>query len=196
MEWPRNQRLNDQVVAYVVDGAGLARTGPHSGTVAFRTRVAGQAGDLASRSRGASSSRTSVELRCLRRLRRDRRASWFARSSRSTQRDAKNSRMMEMGIVPTDGARRTTTPAMAVLRCRTVPRASAQKTDMRRLNVYVEIRPNDAVPHANQPLAPFSSQNLGTLLKSTNGSARSSCLRLRRLPFHHPDVRFHLAQSW
>ena len=57
MEWARNQRLNNQVVVYVVDEAGLARTGPHSGSVAFRTRVAGQAVDLASRSRGASSPR-------------------------------------------------------------------------------------------------------------------------------------------
>jgi len=38
--------------------------------------------------------------------------------------------MMEMGIVPTGAARRTTTPVVAVLRCRAVPRASAQKTAM------------------------------------------------------------------
>jgi len=63
--------------------------------------------------------------------------------------------MMEMGIVPTDGARRTTTPVVAVLRCMTVRRASAQKTDMPRLIVHVEARQNDSVPQANQPLTPF-----------------------------------------
>ena len=57
---------------------------------------------------------------------------------------------MEMGIVPKDGARRTATPVVAVLRCRTVPRASAQKTDIQRLVVHVETRQNDAVPH-NKP---------------------------------------------
>ena len=30
MGWARQQRPNDQVVAYVVDWAGLARTGPNS----------------------------------------------------------------------------------------------------------------------------------------------------------------------
>ncbi|WP_373068094.1 hypothetical protein [Gemmatimonas sp.] len=63
--------------------------------------------------------------------------------------------MMEMGIEPTDGARRTTTPVVAVLPCLTVPRASAQKTDMQRLVVHVETGQNDAVPQANQPLTPF-----------------------------------------
>ncbi len=48
------------------------------------------------------SSRTSRERRCWRLSRSDRRASWFARGSRSTRRDAKNSKTMEMGIVPTD----------------------------------------------------------------------------------------------
>jgi len=48
----------------------------------------------------------------------------------------------------------------------TVPRASAQKTDMQRLVVHVETRPDDAVPQASQPLAAFSSQNVGTLLSA------------------------------
>ncbi len=100
--------------------------------------------------RGAS--RTSRELRCWRLPRSDRRASWFARSSRRTRSDAKNSTMMAMGIVPTDGAWRTTTPVVAVLRCITAPRASAQKADMQRLVVHVETGQNDAVPQANQPL--------------------------------------------
>ncbi len=46
----------------------------------------------------------------------------------------------------------------------TVPRASAQKTDMQRLVVHVGTRQADAVPQANQPLTPFQSQNVGTLL--------------------------------
>ena len=50
-------RLNNGVVAYVVDGAGLARAGPPSGSVACRTCSAGQAVDRTSRSRCASSPR-------------------------------------------------------------------------------------------------------------------------------------------
>jgi len=48
------------------------------------------------------------------------------------RRDAKNSAMMEMGIVPTNGG----------------------AANHRRV-VHVETRQNDSVPHANQPLAPF-----------------------------------------
>jgi len=35
---------------------------------------------------------------------------------------------------------------------------------MQRLVVQVETRPDDAVPQENQPLIPFQSQNVGTLL--------------------------------
>ena len=64
-----------------------------------------------------------------------------------TRRNAKNSRMMEMGIVPTDGGAAN-----------------------HRLVVQVETRQNDSVPQANQPLTPLQSQNVGTLLFSYVGA--------------------------
>jgi len=46
----------------------------------------------------------------------------------------------------------------------TDPRASAQKTDLQRLAVQVDTRQTDPVPQANQQLALFQCQNVGTLL--------------------------------
>ncbi len=52
----------------------------------------------------------------------------------------------------------------AVLRRTTVPRASAQTTDLHRLAVQIETRRTDPVDQAHQPLTPLRRENVGTLL--------------------------------